>query len=211
MIPLIEKQPSKTARARSELGAHHYIPYACHYNDQTLLTKSGHLVQFLRLDGFAFDGADPDDVDLRKRLRNVLLKSIASHDYALWFHTLRERQPMYPGGYFAPGFADRLNERWKHRHLNHSLYVNTLYVSIIKRGAAGPPGGFFHLFKALTHKEDAVQRSSVLQAECQDLSDITRRFERALTDYGARVLTVQASPSGPMSEPLSFLSRLINF
>src|SRR4029077_16730455 len=49
-----------------------------------------------------------------------------------------------------------------------------------------------------------------LDTERRDLADITRRFESALADYGPHRLTIRSTPAGAMSEPLSFLARLIN-
>ena len=209
MISLREHRPSKERRAQAEQPTGDFIPYACHYDNETILTKSGELMQILRLDGYAFESADAEDLDLKKRLRNVLLKSIASQDYALWFHTVRKRQPVYPSGEFLPGFAEQLNTRWKLRNDGEQLFQNTLYISIIKRGLHAGAVPLRNWLKNLTRGNEPLNHDALI-AEAQDLRDIVRRFEAALADYGPHVLTVRCSPFGRMSEPLSFLSRLIN-
>jgi len=210
MIPLVEHRPARARVARSEVPVRDFIPYACLYNDETVLTKNGQLIQILRLNGFSFESADLSEIDLKKRLRNMLFKSVASHDYALWFHTVRERQPTFPAGDFAPGFAADLNKRWKEKNRGRQLFANSLYISIVRRGTRNGWTGVQRLLQSLSQEENKVEQSVALEAACQDLTDITRRFETSLADYSPRVLTALAAPGGAFSEPLAFLARLIN-
>src|SRR6266700_5725133 len=110
MITLTEYRPNMESRAKGEVSASDFIPYACHYDNETVLTKNGELVQFLRLGGLSFESEDDNTLAFKKDLRNALLKSIASPTFGLWFHTIRKRQPAFPAGEFAPGFAKDLNE-----------------------------------------------------------------------------------------------------
>ena len=210
MIPLAEHRPARARVAASEIPVRDFIPYTCLYNDETVLTKNGQLIQILKVDGFAFESADFDEIDLKKRLRNMLFKSVASHDYALWFHTIRERQPTFPAGDFAPGFAADLNRRWKEKNKGRQLFANSLYISIVRRGTRNGWAGVQRVLQSLSHEESKVEQSAALEAACQDLTDITRRFEASLADYGPRILTAQPMPGGALSEPLAFLARLIN-
>jgi len=187
--------------ARSEVPVRDFIPYACLYNDETVLTKNGQLIQILRLNGFSFESADLSEIDLKKRLRNMLFKSVASHDYALWFHTVRERQPTFPAGDFAPGFAADLNKRWKEKNRGRQLFANSLYISIVRRGTRNGWTGVQRLLQSLSQEENKVEQSVALEAACQDLTDITRRFETSLADYSPRVLTALAAP-GELSRSL---------
>jgi type IV secretion system protein VirB4 len=196
--------------AESEVPVRDFIPYACLYNDETVLTKNGQLIQILRLNGFSFESADVDEIDLKKRLRNMLFKSVASQDYALWFHTIRERQPRFPAGEFEPGFAADLNKRWKEKNKGRQLFANSLYISIVRRGTKNGWSGIGRLFKSLLQESNKVEHSATLEAACKDLTDITRRFETSLADYGPRVLTAQRMTGAALSEPLAFLARLIN-
>jgi type IV secretion system protein VirB4 len=210
MIQLTEKLPAAAKLARREIPVSDFIPYACHYNDETLLTKNGQLIQFLRLGGLPYETADFDDIDLKKNLRNVLLRSVASDRYALWFHTLRKRQPAYPSGQFMPGFAHELNRSWKERNRGSQLFENSLYISIVHRGQGGKFSGFKNILDSLSHRADASERKVYYERGCQELTEVRRRFEAALVDYRPHVLTVMRTPSGCASEPQAFVSRLLN-
>jgi type IV secretion system protein VirB4 len=210
MIQLIEHQPEQIRLARREVHASDFIPYACHYNDETILTKNGQMIQFLQVKGFSAETADYADIDFKKNLRNVLFKSIASPQYALWFHTIRKRQPAYPEGQFAPGFANDLNKRWKKLNVGNRLFENAIYISIVRSAEGGQIRGFQKLLGSLSHRADQANRAADLARACRDLTDTRRRFEAALADYGARVLTIQRSDGGEFSESQAFLSRLLN-
>ena len=210
MIQLTESWPSKSGLSRKEVPVSEFIPYACHYNDETILTKSGDLIQFLRIDGFSAENADFQDVDLRKELRNVLFKSIASPNFALWFHTIRQRQPGFPAGQFEAGFSRALNERWKTKNRGQHLFENVLYVSILRRGPGVRVPGLRRLLGSLSNKADATTRAAHLERACQELTDTRRRFEAALADYGPHVLRIVPVPIGRVSEPQAFLSRLVD-
>jgi len=210
MIALNPMMPESARLARREFSAGHFIPYACHWDDQTVLTKNGELAQVIRIDGFSAETVEPDEIDLKKTLRNALFKSIAGRDYAIWFHIVRHRRSSYPKGDFNPGFAHNVNERWRQKNEAHARYENKLYISLVRRGEGVMMGGFQNIFRSLSHKIDKERRSVFLHKACRELTETTRRIEAALADYGPRVLTTRRTPAGQASEPLEFFSQLIN-
>jgi type IV secretion system protein VirB4 len=210
MMAIQETWPSKRALATSELGPAAFIPYACHYDPRTLLTKNGQLLQVLQIEGFSFESADADEIEFKKRLRNMLFKSVSTQEYALWFHIVRKRQPVYPAGEFEAGFAELLNAQWKMRHAEHQLFDNALYITILRRSMAGPGGLIPSSWTAFSQPRDAALREAALRSAAKDLADVARRFETTLAEFGARILEAQRVPAGVMSEPLRFLSQLVN-
>jgi type IV secretion system protein VirB4 len=210
MIQLTFNMPEAVRLYQKEVCASSFIPYACHYNDETILTRNGELIQFLRVQGFAAENADLNEVDFRKTLRNVLFKSIANPQYALWFHTIRKRQRAYPEGGFSSGFTQDLNSNWKKKSHGHPFFENQLTISIVRQSQGGTVRGFQNLLDAISHRADHANRRDELAGACRDLTDVRRRFEAALADYGPRALTIRRSPKGRFSEPQAFLSRLLN-
>ncbi len=207
---LSKPNPTFKRNASREAPVSDYIPYTNHYNDHTLLTKNGQMLQVIRLEGFAFETADTDTLNIRKALRNNLLKSIAGHQYALWSHIIRHKQSVYPGGDFAPGFARDLNDAWRARSSGRAHFANDLYFTILRRGHGGKAGNVQDWLRSLGHKADHVQQLAYYQVMCKELTEIVERFMRALSDYHPKRLGIERTEAGPMSEPLSFLSRLVN-
>ena len=59
--------------AKREIQTSNFLPYLCHYNNSTILTKSLDMISIMKVDGFAFETADDDDVDAKKIMRNNVL------------------------------------------------------------------------------------------------------------------------------------------
>src|SRR5260221_4072593 len=95
MIALTEHRPDMESRAKGEVSASDFIRYACHYDNETILTKNGELIQFLKLGGLSFESEGDEALAFRKDLRNALLKSIANPAFGIWFHTIRKRQSAF--------------------------------------------------------------------------------------------------------------------
>ena len=67
------------------------LPYTYHYNENTILTKNNEMMSVIKLEGFAFQTADDEDVDNKKILRNNLFKGMAVNGLSLCVHTIRRR------------------------------------------------------------------------------------------------------------------------
>src|SRR5262245_49777425 len=116
MLQLKRRSVSKDAYSKREFSSSFFIPYHFHWDKETIITKNRELLKVIKLDGFSFETADDEDVDIKKAVRNSLLKSMADGSFALWFHTIRRRQSVFPGGEFQPGFAQEVNRQWWHKH-----------------------------------------------------------------------------------------------
>src|ERR1700687_4766057 len=113
---LLRPQPPLARIAGREVPESQHIPYACHYDGQTLLTKQGDLLQVIQVAGIPFETSDDDLLILRKNLRNALLRSSADGRFAAYIHTVRRRLCAYPDGQFPPGFATEIEGRWRTKH-----------------------------------------------------------------------------------------------
>jgi type IV secretion system protein VirB4 len=208
--PLRPRKVSKSGVARREVSASEFIPYEHHWDKETIITKKRELIQIVKIEGFSFETADDDVVDMKKMVRNSLYKSMAEGTFSMWFHMVRRKQSAFPGGAMPVGFAKYLNDRWYKKHHTRSSFVNELYISIIrkddKKGAAKLQGLFDKLEQKTNKDAEAVQ----LQEMHKELREAVYRVLATFRDYGARVLTTTMTEHGPMSEPLEFLGRLVN-
>src|SRR5579872_4863215 len=71
-----------------------FIPYYCHWDAHTLLTKNGELMQTIRITSniHGRDYENGDLVSVRRIVRNAVLSTVDSDQYALWIHTVRRRR-----------------------------------------------------------------------------------------------------------------------
>src|SRR3954468_7262152 len=82
--------------ANREYQTSGFIPYKTHWNKNTVLTKHSELIQIIKVNGFSFETADSERLDICKVLRNLLFKSLGNGDVSLYFHLIRRKQKIYP-------------------------------------------------------------------------------------------------------------------
>lgn len=208
--PLSRRKVSKAGVAKREVSVAEFIPYEHHWDKETIITKNRELIQIVKIEGFSFETADDDVVDMKKMVRNSLYKSMAEGTFSMWFHMVRRKQSAFPGGTMPEGFARYLNDKWYKKHHTRSSFINELYISIIRKddtkGAAKLQGLMEKLEQRTNKDADAVQ----LQEMHKELRESVYRVLATFRDYGACVLTTNMTEHGPMSEPLEFLGRLVN-
>lgn len=208
--PLKRRQVSKALYAGREVSAATFIPYEHHWDKETIITKDRELLQVIKIEGFSFETADDDVVDMKKMVRNSLYKSMAEGTFALWFHMIRRRQSAYPGGAQPPGFAKYVDDSWRKKHHSRHSFVNELYITVVRkkdtRGAAKLEN-MFQKFEQKTSKEGDAQQLKEMHKE---LKEAVYRVMATFKDYGASVLTTKMTEFGPVSEPIEFLSKLVN-
>lgn len=185
-----------------------FIPYACHWNAHTVLTKNGELLQIIKITGFSREAVGSEEMDLREMLRHSVLKRIRSEDFALWFHTVRTRRNLDPGGSFPPGFSKELNQAWRQRHEWESAYVNEVYVTILCDGKSAPLDGP-SLLQALAFKRLKSQHIAALEDAEKKLTKIVDGVLLDLKAFGARRLGVYEEQGVFYSEPLQFFGKIL--
>ncbi len=111
-----------------------FIPFACHFSPDTLLTKNGELMQTIKIVGFTFEQVESAGGDLRETIRQAVHDGLNSNDFAVWFHTIRRRTNLNPGGEYEEMFPSYVHESWNKRHDWEHKYVNQLFITIVCDG-----------------------------------------------------------------------------
>jgi type IV secretion system protein VirB4 len=210
MLQLKKREVSHAKESGREIPMSEFIPYLQHFDKDTILLKDDSLMQIIKVDGFAFETADDIEIDMKKMVRNSLLKSMGDGYYSLWFHTVRRRQSAYPGGQQPKGFASYIDNCWRKKFQSRDLYVNELYVSVIRREDTEGSAKFGNMLSKIDNKTDKNKRYAKLQEAHQDLKETIYRIMATFRDYGAELLTTKPTEYGAISEPLSFLGMLVN-
>ena len=197
--------PSREALAGSRL------PYGHHVDDLTLETRDGLLLQFIHLDGLAFETADADELNYRKVLREAALRSLASSRFAIYHHIVRREVSPPMHGDFGDDFSAALDGMWRARLAAKKLYVNDLFLTLVRRPLQGRIGLVDGLVKVLSGKTgDGALAKAARAVDLRELNAGRGSLLAALAPYGARALSVYSTVNGPCSEPLEFISTLYN-
>lgn len=204
-LPALTRDPKVIAR-EAPAGAH--LPYARHIDDVTIETRDGLLMQTVRLGGLLFETADSDELNYRAGLRDAMLRSLGSSRFAIYHHVIRRRADAALAPVTADDFSARLDERWQERLSGKQLYVNELFLTIIRRPLQGRIGiadrlrGWF--------SRASKRNANLIAAEKHALDRAREALVSSLGPYDPRVLSIYDTPDGRRSEPLEFLSCLFN-
>ena len=184
-----QKNPLPSRLLKKEANASRHINILGHYNNETLIDKSGKLIQIIQLSGINGLTQSEADLDAYKNRRNSLLKSFSS-EYAVYFWTLRRQTTEYPGGEFKSGFAQQLNERYRERIKRNSLFQNAIYLAIVTKPAAGVINQGFNWISKLSRQLDKEAQQQQLAKTYQALEATTQKVLQVLSDYQPQLLTV---------------------
>jgi type IV secretion system protein VirB4 len=160
--------------------ANQKIPYHLLIDANTLQTFDGQFIQIIELEGLNYQTASNTELDQQKKLKNRILKQVASPNLLIQTYLINELDKSYPKGRFSNWYANSFNKRYQNHIKSTNLYKTRFFI-------------------ALTHKND--------------LETLKKTGEKLLNLYkgqGARLLAEVQHPEFIESEPLSFVSRLIN-
>jgi type IV secretion system protein VirB4 len=178
------------------------IPYDRHVDNLTIRTRDGLLIQCVKVEGFAFETADDDELSYRKTLRETLFKSLASSRLAIYHHVIRRRVQAPAPEPPADAFCASLDQAWREKLAARRLYVNDLFLTLVRR----PLGGRIGVLDRL------VRRSAASESLIEDLGQLHSAREAliaALAAYAPRTLSRYQSEDGVFSECAEFLGSLI--
>jgi len=196
----------KTAAQEKDVAD--FLPYTRHVDAHTIATKNNALLRVIKLEGFPFETADEETLDALKEVRNTLTIALASARHILYHHLIRRRIPADIGGAFS-GFAAEVDAAWQRRLTRRRLYVNDLYLTLLRRPAPGVVGLVDWVTGLFTSGD--ISRAEQERAESlRELADATNNILATLARYKPRLLTTYEQDGRPYSEPLQFLSYLLN-
>lgn len=199
--------PASDTWAKEQAAGVH-LPYARHVDDVTLRTRDGLLLQTIRLGGLLFETADTDELNYRAELREAMLRSVGSSRFAIYHHVVRRRAEALLESDFPDAFSRKLDARWRERLATREMFINELFVTIVRRPMQGRIGVLDRVreFAGRATTDKLASEATELRA----LSAASEALVASLDSYGPRILSVYESAHGPRSEPLEFLSYLYN-
>jgi len=205
LLPPLTNDPKAAAR---EVSAGKHLPYARHVDDHTIETRDGLLCQFVQVRGLLFETADTDELNYRKRLRDSVLQAIGSSRFAIYHHIIRREAEAFLDADYPDAFSRQLDNAWRARLGTRKLYVNDLFLTLVRRPIQGRIGMLDRLGRRFGRV--VGEQADLIRYELQQLGQARDAMLAALASYEPRLLGVYSTPQGPCSEPLEFLSYLYN-
>ncbi|MEL7217249.1 MAG: VirB4 family type IV secretion/conjugal transfer ATPase [Pseudomonadota bacterium] len=205
LLPALTRDPKAIAR-EAPAGAH--LPYARHIDDVTIETRDGLLMQTIKLSGLLFETADSEELNYRAGLRDAMLRTLGSSRFAVYHHVIRRKAEASLQSVTADDFSSRLDEQWQSKLAGKQLYVNDLFLTIVRRPLQGRIGFADRMRRWFLRSSN--RNANMIAAEKHSLDRARDALIASLSAYDPRLLSVYSTNDGLRSEPLEFLSCLFN-
>ncbi len=200
LLPALTKDSAAAAR---EQPAGKHLPYARHVDDHTIETRDGLLCQIIQVRGLLFETADSDEINYRKQLRDAALQAIGSSRYAVYHHIVRREAEVSLDPDYRDDFSRKLDSSWRARLSTRRLYINDLFLTLVRRPLQGKIGSADRLRQRFGK---VVERLDTTRYELQQLNQARDALIAALGNYEPRLLGVyettrDCAPSRSSSSP----------
>jgi len=179
-------------------------------SDNIIKTRDQHYIGIIRLGGFSFQTADNRTLNTLLEQRNSFIRALSNSRWQLYSHIIRKRIVPELAGTFHSPFSHYLNERYQESLNERALYVNELYLSVVRKPSSGKMGMIESVANLLASSNDPETAAEMEAERIADLNEALGRFNQQLTPYGSKILSVQMRDGSFYSEPCAFLYQLIN-
>ncbi|MEM8820085.1 MAG: VirB4 family type IV secretion/conjugal transfer ATPase [Pseudomonadota bacterium] len=207
---LARKDLALGREAAAEASVAQFVPYTAHVDDFTVATKNGFLIQVVKVNGFSFETADQVDINLRKTVRATMLRGLSNSRFAVYHHIIRRAVDQYPEGFFDDRFCRDLDAAYRSRLSGRRLFINEQFITIVRRPAQGAIGMASELWRSVFTRVDKRLLEEQRAEDLKAIHDAVKKVQTNLGAYGVRRLGVVDRDGFQCSEPLSFLSYLVN-
>ena len=196
-----------------------FIPYYCHYNPHTLLTKNGEVMQVIKittnLAGLEYESSTDASSIVREAIREAIVEHVDTDRVALWFHTVRKRKSIRYRGKFKEECATNVQEEWQRLHHWKYQYYNEIYVSILFDGQNSTMLDTNNLKNILFVKSNRYFRNAYLDAAYEELDRIVQNMMASIAQNFnvTRLAVVERVPPAeelPVNQSV-FYSELMEF
>jgi type IV secretion system protein VirB4 len=192
-------------------GENSYIPYSCHYNDNTVLTKNGELLQTFKIVGLGADNPSDLLLELRRRVREALNDNIDTQNISIWIHTMRRSANLVKESHTSYRLAEIANEYWREKNYWRDKFVNDLYITVLHRSVDFNYNSLRGFLKSLSFKVLKQSYSQYLAQSHDILNSYVNSIMEQLSDFEPHKLGVYFEHQEVYSENITFFNRLLHF
>ncbi len=193
-----------------EKSASDFIPYARHVDPETIVTRDGVLITVIAVDGFAAETADDGEVAHRRNVRDLALRTLGTSEWAVTSHVLRRPVSPIIDAPVQGFYAAALDQRYTAALAARRLFEDRHYLTLIRRPLQGHVGLLEEAGRLLRGAGSTDAAAHDREIAQRAMKEAARAMLGTLEHYGARLLTTIERDGALWSEPLGFLSALVN-
>ncbi|MCE2686958.1 MAG: hypothetical protein LW595_00150 [Rickettsiales bacterium] len=202
--------PKNDNKISFKVPSEDFIPFVCHYDEETIVTKNGELMKTIRITGFSKDSTSNAD-SIREVIRKSIIDEIGNNiNFSFWFHTIRRRKNIKAKGNFSDSFSQYIEDEWNEQNEWENQFINELYITIIIQASGTSLIDLKSLWKSLSAKSNRNLHLSKLNSSHKELTNLCNSILRNIADYGARILGIVEWKGILYSEQMRFFGKILN-
>ena len=204
---------SRNRKADKDLynySAEDFVPIACHYNEETLLTKNGQLMQIIHINGINAETISQQLVNLREIIKGAIKKNIQNRDYAFWIHTVRRKTNLDGQTEYKKLLSANIHNMWRGKNYWDDKFVNTLYITIIYKEINLKIKNTSAFINSLFSKTINNLHDQYFADGLKKLTTTVDNILDDLSEYGAKKLTIRFENDKVFSDPLFLFRRIMH-
>ncbi|MDH2998054.1 ATPase [Pasteurellaceae bacterium LFhippo2] len=178
------------------------IPYSSVISDSVVLSKDGAYTATWEIEGISYETRSDDDIERYKQSLNVLIRSLAQENIAIYSHNVRAFSQLKSNHTFKDGFAKDVNDSYLKSFNEKDFMENSLFFTITFK----PSKGIDKIAKSTLSKEE---RLDDIQAHLKHFTEIVNRVENSLAKFGCNRLTTYDKDGVTYSQQLEFYNFLL--
>lgn len=191
-------------------NSHDFIPIACHYDQNTLLTKNGELIQIIQVNGIYSQVVRNDLVNLRRIIRETIKKNINSDAFAFWIHTIRRKENLDDPSPYPDLFSANVHNIWRDKNYWDDKFINTLYISIVYHKPNIQISSIQAFMNSLSNEALDKFHNDYFAKAVKLLHEAVDNILQDLDFFGVRRLGVAQEEDESFSELVFLFRRIIN-
>lgn len=205
-----KKSLSNVGEVRYEVPVPDFIPFACHIDPHTILTKNGEILQTIKITGFSYEAIGTTTINLRETIRQAIRDHVHTSNIAIWFHTVRRKTDLSLAGNYTSPFANYVHQSWVDRHQWDNQFINELYITLVHEGQVTKISKADQFLRSLSFGFYQKHHDRYIDKAKGQLSAIVDGIVKALESYGVQRLGILETPEGVFSEPITFFGKIMH-
>ena len=187
------------------------IPYACYYNEKTIITQNNELLQIIRIPSFVTNKGKANFYLLRDVLSRSIIKNSKNDNLNFWFQTIRKPVDVVPKNQEYSDYISKIiMDKWNKHYNWNEQFANEIYITVIISPAGNTVSKTFEIIKAINFSLLKNSRLKEFNEMNKILTKTVDLILKDLKDYGARLLGIKKIGEFYYSEHLKFFSNIIN-
>jgi type IV secretion system protein VirB4 len=200
-----------------------FVPYDCHINPHTLLTKNGEVIQTIKIAsntlGLDYEGGNTDPKAVPINVRDIVRRAVKNHinsdKFAFWIHTMRKRKDV---NYKTPGdggFDAYVHSRWQKKNAWKHQFHNEIYVTLLYDGQSADLVDKKHMKEVIVPLKNRQLRNDYIDRASAELDTVILKMMDEIRPYYnvQRLAISERIPDQaeiPIMQPI-FYSELMEF